>query len=71
MLRKRLTVRGFIVSDFAASRRVPRATWAPGCAEGRVKYREDVIDGLEKAPGEFIGLLQGENFGKKLVRVAK
>ena len=38
--------------------------------EGRIKYREDVVEGLGKAPPAFIGLLRGENFGKLLVRVA-
>lgn len=38
-------------------------------AEGRVKYREDVVDGLEQAPEAFMGLLEGRNFGKLLVRV--
>jgi NADPH-dependent curcumin reductase CurA len=38
--------------------------------EGRIKYREDVVDGLEHAPQAFIGLLRGENFGKRLIRVA-
>jgi NADPH-dependent curcumin reductase CurA len=37
--------------------------------EGRIKYREDVTDGLENAPRELIGLLKGENFGKKIIRV--
>jgi NADPH-dependent curcumin reductase CurA len=39
--------------------------------EGRLKYREDVAVGLEKAPEAFIGLLQGRNFGKQLVRVGE
>jgi NADPH-dependent curcumin reductase CurA len=39
-------------------------------AEGRIKYREDIIDGLENAPRELIGLLNGENFGKKIIRVS-
>jgi NADPH-dependent curcumin reductase CurA len=39
-------------------------------AEGRVKVREDVVEGLENAPAAFIGLLQGRNFGKVVVRVA-
>ena len=46
------------------------ATSANGCASGRLKYREDVVDGLENAPAAFLGLLQGRNFGKLLVRVA-
>ncbi len=36
-----------------------------------MKYREDVVDGLENAPEAFIGLLQGKNFGKLLVRVGE
>lgn len=38
--------------------------------EGKVKFREDIVDGLEKAPQAFIGLLEGKNFGKLIVRVA-
>jgi NADPH2:quinone reductase len=37
---------------------------------GRLKYREDIVDGLEKAPASFLGMLQGKNFGKMLVRTA-
>ena len=39
-------------------------------SEGRIKYRQDITDGLENAPRELIGLLKGENFGKKLIRVS-
>ena len=38
---------------------------------GRIKYREDVVEGLDNAPQAFIGLLKGKNFGKLVVRVAK
>ena len=38
--------------------------------QGRIKYREDIVEGLEAAPEAFIGLLHGKNFGKLLVRVA-
>jgi NADPH-dependent curcumin reductase CurA len=38
--------------------------------DGRIIYREDIVDGLENAPRALIGLLRGENFGKLLVRVA-
>ncbi len=37
--------------------------------QGRLKYRESVAEGLEKAPQAFIGLLQGRNFGKQLVKL--
>jgi NADPH-dependent curcumin reductase CurA len=39
-------------------------------AEGRLKWREDIVDGLENAPAAFIGLLEGRNFGKLVVRVS-
>jgi NADPH-dependent curcumin reductase len=70
VLTKRLTVRGFIVSDHAdRSDEFMREVFAWVC-EGRIKYREDVVDGLERAPEALIGLLQGRNFGKLIVRVA-
>ena len=37
--------------------------------EGKIKFREDVVDGLENAPQAFIGLLEGKNFGKLVIRV--
>ena len=40
------------------------------CASGQLKYREDIVEGIERAPDAFIGLLQGRNFGKLLVRLA-
>ena len=65
---KRLSIRGFIVWDFEPGGFVNEVgTWV---REGRIRYREDIRDGLENAPGAFIGLLQGENFGKLLVRLA-
>jgi NADPH-dependent curcumin reductase len=69
-LTKRLTIRGFIVFDFAARHNDFLRDMAGWVREGRIKYREDVVDGLAKAPRALIGLLRGENFGKLLVRVA-
>jgi NADPH-dependent curcumin reductase CurA len=69
ILVKRLTFRGFIVSDFASQHPEFLADMTAWLREGRVKYREDVTDGLENAPRELIGLLKGENFGKKVIRV--
>ena len=40
-----------------------------GIAAGRIRYREDIVDGLEKAPEAFIGMLEGRNFGKLIVGV--
>lgn len=70
VLTKRLTLRGFIVSDFAALKPDFDRDMPQWVREGRVKYREDVVDGLENAPAAFIGLLRGANFGKLVVRVA-
>lgn len=69
ILVKRLTFRGFIVSDFAAQANDFLREMSGWLREGRVKYLEDITDGLENAPRELIGLLKGENFGKKLIRV--
>jgi NADPH-dependent curcumin reductase CurA len=68
-LTKRLTFRGFIVSDFVAHHEDFLREMSGWLREGRIKYREDVTDGLEQAPQALIGLLRGENFGKRLIRV--
>jgi NADPH-dependent curcumin reductase len=70
ILVKRISMRGFIISDGFAHRR-PEFLEAMGgwLREGKMKYREDVIDGLENAPSAFLGLLAGRNFGKLMVRV--
>jgi NADPH-dependent curcumin reductase len=69
VLTKRLNIRGFIVSDFAARRDDFLRDMSAWVREGRVKYKECVTEGLESAPDAFIGLLKGANFGKQLVRV--
>ena len=71
VLRKRLTLRGFIVWDFAAQEKDFLRDVGGWLREGKIKYREDVVEGLEKAPEAFIGMLKGKNFGKLLVRVAR
>jgi NADPH-dependent curcumin reductase CurA len=70
ILSKSLTVRGFLNNEFA-SEHYPdflREVGA-GVADGRIRYREDIVDGLERAPEAFIGMLEGRNFGKLIVRV--
>jgi NADPH-dependent curcumin reductase CurA len=71
VLRKRLTLRGFIVTDFAAKQADFLRDAGEWVRSGRIKYREDIVDGLENAPTAFLGLLRGKNFGKLLVRAAK
>lgn len=70
ILSKSLTVRGFIQREFADQRPDFYRDMAAWIREGRVRYREDIVDGLEKAPDAFIGLLQGRNFGKLVIRVS-
>ncbi len=67
--RKRLTLRGFIVSDHFARREQFLQEVGPLVREGKVRYRETVVEGLERAPEAFMGLLRGENTGKMLVRL--
>jgi NADPH-dependent curcumin reductase CurA len=69
VLTKRLTIRGFIVSDFAARQADFLRDMSQWVREGKVKYREFVTDGIDHAPAAFMGLLKGANFGKQLVRV--
>jgi NADPH-dependent curcumin reductase CurA len=71
ILTKRLTVRGFLVSDFGDQEAAFLRDMSRWVREGKIKYREDVVDGLEAAPQALIGLLKGRNFGKLLVRVAR
>jgi NADPH-dependent curcumin reductase len=71
ILRRSLTVRGFIQTEFAEEfmpEFLSRAT--PWVQEGWLKYREDIVESLENAPEAFIGMLEGKNFGKLLVRVS-
>jgi NADPH-dependent curcumin reductase CurA len=70
ILSRSLTLRGFIYYEFAKQHYAEflREVGA-GIADGRIRYREDIVDGLEKAPEAFIGMLDGQNFGKLVVRV--
>jgi len=70
ILSKSLTLRGFIYYDFASEHYADflREVGA-AIADGRIRYREDIVDGLEKAPEALIGMLDGRNFGKVIVRV--
>ena len=70
ILVRRLTLRGMIVWDFAEMEAEFRREVGEWLREGRLKYREDVTDGLENAPAAFIGMLEGRNFGKQLVQVS-
>ena len=71
VLTRRIKMQGFIIFDDYGDR---YAEFLPQMSqwlrEGRIKFREDIVDGLDQAPQAFIGLLKGGNFGKLVVRVA-
>jgi hypothetical protein len=72
MIQKRILLQGFIILDHYATRlEAFRRDMGQWVASGKVKFREDIVDGLENAPNSFIGLLEGRNFGKLVVRVAE
>jgi NADPH-dependent curcumin reductase CurA len=70
LLTKRIKMQGFIIFEDYGPRFgeffTQMSSWL---AVGRIKYREDIVDGLENAPRAFIGLLEGKNFGKLVIRV--
>jgi NADPH-dependent curcumin reductase CurA len=67
---KRLTLKGFIVMDFFAERDKAIADLASWMAAGKLRVEEDVVEGLENTPRALIGLLAGDNRGKRMVKVA-
>jgi NADPH-dependent curcumin reductase len=71
VLKQRLKIQGFIVFDHYDRFGAFRKDMSGWVREGRVKYREEVIVGLENAPQGLIGQLEGRNFGKLVVRVAE
>ena len=72
ILTKRMKMQGFIIFDDYGHRYgeffQQMSEWL---AAGKIKFREDMVDGLENAPQAFMGLLEGRNFGKLVVRVAQ
>ena len=71
VLTKRLRIQGFIVWDFAQHRGEFLRDMSGWVREGKIKYREHIVEGLENAPKAFTGLLKGANFGKLLVKVSR
>lgn len=72
LLVKRVHMQGFVIIDEYAEHHAPFLRDMQGwLAEGKMKLREDIVDGIAQAPAAFIGLLEGKNFGKLVVRVAQ
>jgi hypothetical protein len=66
---KRLTLRGFVVMDFDDKREAALKDLQSWVASGQLKVQEDIVDGLENTPAALVGLLAGENRGKRMVKV--
>jgi NADPH-dependent curcumin reductase CurA len=63
-------IRGFIVSDHYDRFPAFLKELTPLVRDGKLKYREDIAEGLDAAPAALIGMFEGRNFGKQLVRVS-
>lgn len=66
---RRVTMRGFIVWDFNGKYGPALRQMGEWVHSGRIKYKEDIVEGIENAPRAFIGLLRGDNFGKLQVKL--
>jgi hypothetical protein len=70
LIKRLTTVFGFIMSDHADRRPACVQEMGAWYRPGRIRVREDAVDGFENAPAAFIRMLRGENLGRTLVRVA-
>lgn len=71
LLTKRVRMQGFIVMDDFKDRQAEFfSAMVPWVHDGKIKFREDVVEGLDNAPEAFFGLLEGKNFGKLVVKVS-
>lgn len=70
MIGKRLTMRGFIVTDHPETCKEYVAKATRWLAEGRLKYHESIVQGIENAPAAFIDMLKGNKVGKQVVQLA-
>lgn len=70
LLVKRARMQGFLVLDYAEHYAEALQQLTQWVREGLTRYREDILEGIEQAPGSIAGLYRGENFGKRLIRIA-
>lgn len=71
LLKKRIRMQGFIIfEDYGPQFGQFRKQMTEWFEAGKIKYREDIVHGLENTPDAFMGLLQGKNFGKLVVQVS-
>ena len=69
VIQKKLTMQGFIVSDHFDKFNLFTADMGKWIGEGKIKWQETIVDGIENAPEAFIGLFKGDNIGKMIVKV--
>ena len=65
----RLRLQGFIVRDHYDMLNEFHSSMTKWISEGKIKWKETIVEGLENAPKAFIGLFKGENFGKMLIKI--
>jgi NADPH-dependent curcumin reductase CurA len=70
LMLKRIRMQGFFFADYLSRTQEFLDEVTPFVREGRIKYREDIVEGLENAPQAFAGLFRGGNLGKLIVRIA-
>lgn len=70
LLVKRARMQGFLVFDYADRYAEGLGALTGWVSSGQIRYREDILDGMEQAPGAIAGLYRGENLGKRLIRIA-
>ena len=71
LITKQARIEGFLVFNFVQDHEIARARLASWVRDGSLKYQEDIVDGFEEAPRAFIGLMNGANFGKLLVKMSE
>lgn len=71
LLTKRARMQGILIFDYAARFAEARESLAQWVRNGTLRYREDILDGIDRAPGAIAGLYRGENLGKRLIRLAQ
>ena len=71
MLTNQATTEGFLVFQFAQKYHIALERMSQWIKEGKIIYKEDIVEGLENAPEAFIGLMNGKNFGKLLIKVSE
>jgi NADPH-dependent curcumin reductase CurA len=70
LLVKRARMQGFLIFDHVQRSPEARRELEGWVRTGQIRYREDILDGIEQAPGSIAGLYRGENLGKRLIRIA-